>query len=97
NVLPGPHEIRLVDNAFAAEPVAVEIVEGERIEVTMTARSIATDTSLVGLYRQRRPATIERTITAEQVRTTPGTMGDPVRAIQNLPGVVRAPLDSRCG
>jgi hypothetical protein len=94
NVLPGPHEIRLVDNAFAAEPVAVEIVEGERIEVTMTARSIATDTSLVGLYRQRRPATIERTITAEQVRTTPGTMGDPVRAIQNLPGVVRTPLDA---
>jgi hypothetical protein len=94
NVAPGPHEIRLVDNAFAAPPATIDIGEGERVEVSMTARSIATDESLVGLYRLRRPATIERTITAEQVRTTPGTMGDPIRAVQNLPGVVRTPLDA---
>ncbi len=94
NVALGPHEVRLVDNAFAAAPATVAIAEGERVEVAMTARSIATDESLVGLYRMRRPATIERTITAEQVRTTPGTMGDPIRAVQNLPGVVRTPLDA---
>ena len=94
NVAPGPHEILLVDTAFAAPPAAVEIAQGERVEVTMSARTIATDESLVGLYRVRRPATIERTLTSEQVRTTPGTMGDPIRAVQNLPGVVRTPLDA---
>jgi outer membrane cobalamin receptor len=34
----------------------------------------------------------ERTLTQEEVRFLPGTGGDVVKAVQNLPGVARAPL-----
>jgi len=34
----------------------------------------------------------ERTLTKEEVRFLPGTGGDVVKAVQNLPGVARAPL-----
>jgi hypothetical protein len=94
NVAPGSHDVRLIDDAFAAPPADAVIAEGEQTNVTLTARSIATDETLIGVYRMRRPATIAHTITAEEVRTTPGTMGDPIRAVQNLPGVVRTPLDA---
>lgn len=30
-------------------------------------------------------------LTAEEIRTAPGTQGDPLRALQNLPGVARSP------
>jgi hypothetical protein len=94
NVATGAHRVELVDPAFVAPALELAVAEGERVDVTLTARSIATDESLLGVYRLRRPATIERTITAREVRATPGTMGDPIRAIQNLPGVVRTPLDA---
>ena len=41
-----------------------------------------------------RPAEGARTAEATDVRTQPGTMGDPLRAVANLPGVARAPLDT---
>ena len=33
----------------------------------------------------------ERILTPEEIRTLPGTQGDPLRALQNLPGVARSP------
>ena len=33
-----------------------------------------------------RPSGDEHTLTAEDLEVTPGTLGDPVRAIQSLPG-----------
>lgn len=41
-----------------------------------------------------RPADGARAADASDVRTQPGTMGDPLRAVANLPGVARAPLDT---
>jgi hypothetical protein len=38
------------------------------------------------------PGAVARTVLdAEEVRTAPGTQGDPLRALQNLPGVARTP------
>lgn len=38
------------------------------------------------------PEVVERVLTMDQVRYLPGTGGDVVKAVQNLPGVNRAPL-----
>ncbi|HMV68225.1 MAG TPA: Plug domain-containing protein, partial [Myxococcota bacterium] len=38
------------------------------------------------------PVTAEEAVPASLVRVLPGSAGDPVRALQNLPGVARAPL-----
>jgi TonB family protein len=55
-----------------------EIVDGE---VRTTARKIPPDVT-------------RRTITLEEVRRIPGTRGDVVRVVQNLPGVARPPAFS---
>ena len=55
-----------------------EIVDGE---VRTTARRIPPDVT-------------RRTITLEEVRRVPGTRGDVVRVVQNLPGVARPPAFS---
>lgn len=37
------------------------------------------------------PKSTTRVLSREEIRTVPGTQGDPLRAVQNLPGVARAP------
>lgn len=49
---------------------------------------------VIGTWRRQREEVVRRVLTAEEVRTTPGTLGDPLRAISNLPGAVRTPLDA---
>lgn len=38
------------------------------------------------------PAPVERRLSREEIRTMPGSQGDPLRALQSLPGVARAPF-----
>ncbi len=39
----------------------------------------------------RAPSVAGRTLSREEIATLPGTQGDPLRALQNLPGVARTP------
>jgi hypothetical protein len=41
--------------------------------------------------RARAPAVAARTLGREEIATLPGTQGDPLRALQSLPGVARTP------
>jgi TonB family protein len=41
---------------------------------------------------RRRPEVTVHTLETEEVRTVPGTQGDLLKAVQNLPGVARAPF-----
>ena len=50
------------------------------------------ETIEVTVERQVDPA--EREIALDRIVNLPGTLGDPVRALQNLPGVARAPFGS---
>ena len=38
------------------------------------------------------PAPVERQLSREEIRTLPGSQGDPLRSLQALPGVARAPF-----
>ncbi|HRI09450.1 MAG TPA: TonB-dependent receptor, partial [Nannocystaceae bacterium] len=40
----------------------------------------------------RHPAPVERHLDREELRTLPGSQGDPLRALQSLPGVARTPF-----
>jgi hypothetical protein len=41
--------------------------------------------------RRARPNVTARTLSREEIATLPGSQGDPLRALQNLPGVARTP------
>jgi len=93
-IAPGAHGVEVVDPALRVDRVEVVVVEGEVLEVDILARPEAGADEAVGLYYRTRTEVVSRALTADELRTTPGTMGDPVRAVQNLPGVVRTPFDS---
>lgn len=50
------------------------------------------DAGVVGVYQRERVEVTQRTITMEEVRRIPGTFGDPIRVVQNLPGAARSPF-----
>ncbi|RME27496.1 MAG: hypothetical protein D6798_04410, partial [Deltaproteobacteria bacterium] len=47
---------------------------------------------LVGYYRLPTEQVTKRTISTEEIKRIPGTFGDPVRVVQNLPGAARSPM-----
>ncbi|MCB9777402.1 MAG: TonB family protein [Alphaproteobacteria bacterium] len=47
---------------------------------------------IVGVYRIPTEDVTRRTISTDEIKRIPGTFGDPVRVVQNLPGAARAPL-----
>jgi len=72
----------------------VEVVTGEVSDAKLWIRNLNyKENETVGLYEKPRPPEVtRRTISVEEVRRIPGTFGDPVRVIQNLPGAARAPF-----
>jgi hypothetical protein len=49
---------------------------------------------ILGFYNRTPDDPLYRSLDPESARLLPGTLGDPLRAVQNLPGTVRMPLDS---
>ena len=90
----GTYTVLLDDPVLEIVPLEVTVVQGEQVELVLKAAAARADDEIVGVYVRRKHQVTTRTLTAEELRTTPGTMGDPVRAIQSLPGVVRTPFDA---
>lgn len=91
---PGEHTIEIVDPSLRLAPVIFTLGAGEVAEVQLVADAQGSDQVALGTYRRQQSEVVTRSLSATELRTTPGTMGDPVRAVQNLPGVVRTPFDS---
>ncbi|MCB9744375.1 MAG: TonB-dependent receptor [Alphaproteobacteria bacterium] len=91
---PGSYTLELIDEVLQLAPIPLEVVPGERLDLELTASLQSQEYEAVGMYRAPTEQVIRRSLTAEELRTTPGTMGDPVRAVQNMPGVIRTPFDS---
>ncbi|MEY3212624.1 MAG: hypothetical protein RIT28_3105 [Pseudomonadota bacterium] len=91
---PGPVVVRLESAAWSLAPVEVTLEDGKLVELDLRVDAPVSEEAAIGVYRRRSPQAVVRTVSAEEVRTTPGTLGDPVRALVNLPGVVRTPFDS---
>lgn len=76
---------------------AVAVAEGTVAELTLrlapaTPIDIGRGEVIEVVGERRGLEVIERRIDADEIRYLPGTGGDVVRAVQNLPGVARAPL-----
>jgi len=91
---PGTYSVLLDDPVLEADPLEITIEPGRVTELTLVALATGAEDEIVGVYVRRKHQVTTRTLSAEELRTTPGTMGDPVRAVQSLPGAVRTPFDS---
>jgi TonB family protein len=73
----------------------VEVTEAQVTDLTLWIKNRSyRDDEIVIVYRQESDDITRRTVTVREIRRIPGTFGDPVRVIQNLPGAARAPFGS---
>ncbi len=54
----------------------------------------APDEGLVATFFRPGGPPVIRRLSAEEIAVIPGTLGDPVRAVSNMPGVLRTPLEA---
>ncbi len=97
---PGVWTLSSSAEGFRLDPVDLEVKPGRVAEARLfavldrpwaDARDV--DESVVVVGRRVTPEITERVLSAEQARYLPGTNGDVVRVVQNLPGVARPPLN----
>ena len=89
----GRWSVRSGQPGYDAVSQPVSIVEGQVTTAKLWMRNQAyADTGILGLYSVPTTDVSRRSITIEEVKRVPGTFGDPVRVVQNLPGAARAPF-----
>ncbi|MCP4809146.1 MAG: TonB family protein [Proteobacteria bacterium] len=82
----------LVPELLELELTAGTVAQAELYLIADTEASGQSDLEIV-IEEERISAEIgERRLTAEEIQYLPGTSGDVVKVVQNLPGVARAPL-----
>jgi TonB family protein len=91
DVAPGPHVVKLRAREIQNADVKLTLTAGKRLDTTIYVQRRERYVSTV---RAQRPVveTVETVLSGDEVRRIPGTQGDTVRAVQNLPGVARSPF-----
>ncbi|MBL4689239.1 MAG: TonB-dependent receptor [Nannocystaceae bacterium] len=72
--------------------VELPLRNNKRLSVYLTPATHTVYRTVVKAPRPPEPGRVTtRELSAEEIRTLPGTQGDPLRALQNFPGVARTP------
>ncbi|MHB8417457.1 MAG: TonB family protein [Myxococcales bacterium] len=90
---PGKFQVRIVEANHEPEAEDESIAAGERTRVTYFLRPKSFGLFETVVVGQREEREVNRyTLSRQELETTPGSFGDPIRVLQDLPGVARAPL-----
>ena len=89
---PGSYIVRVEAAGFVPyrSMEAVELVDGQELTIRLEEEGA----ELESVVRARRPHSqlTTRSMNAEELERVPGSAGDPIRAIQSLPGMNRTPM-----
>src|SRR6185503_20036442 len=94
----GDRALTVIISDTAHEPCIRNFTPAELSGAVPAAWSCFARARAGGLYETRvrakaeHPEETKQTLTKAELTTVPGTVGDPLRVIQNLPGVARAPF-----
>ncbi len=90
---PGKYEVTVELSGFEPLTVEEDVVAGEQTEVKYRLSTKADSGVIDVQVRGSKPPreVTKRTVTAREISRIPGTNGDALRSIQNLPGVARPP------
>ena len=93
-IAPGPLRLEADVPGVRLDPVETTLAEGEVVSVTLWAQPTGLDPGIVGTYSRGRAEIARRSLDAAELRAMPGSLGDPLRAVVNLPGTTRSPLET---
>ncbi len=89
----GNHMVTYAASGFQTSFTFEEISDGQRSEVVVYLKARELNTfETVTRARPAKKEVAKITLSREEVRKVPGTFGDPIRVIENLPGLARAPF-----
>ena len=91
---PGRARVVIAAPGFETFEEIVEVAPRKAVERQLFPRPTELNpfrTVVRGAATPQRPETTARTLSREEIATMPGSQGDPLRALQNLPGVARTP------
>ena len=90
----GYHTVRVRAPGYEPLRSEEEVVEGLRTDVVYFLRPspVGANRTVVRVRKERKEVS-HTELVAEEIRRIPGSLGDPIKAVQNLPGVARAPYD----
>lgn len=90
----GLHRVIVAVPGYEKFETEEEIFLGEAIDVVyfMKENPIGVGESTVRVKKEKKEVA-RRSIAIETIERIPGTFGDPVKVVQNLPGVARSPFD----
>jgi hypothetical protein len=96
NVAPGAWPVRIADPAWRLpDDAIIEVLPGERVDVALwVAPDRAAANEIVALYDPTASVGVVRTVDVDRARAIPGTLGDPLRALSQEPGLSRSPYDA---
>jgi TonB family protein len=90
---PGDYTTRVSSTGYNALRSPETIKPREVLEVIYSLEAEYYDPYTVRTTAKRQRSEVSRqTLALDEIRRVPGTNGDPVRVVQNLPGVARAPF-----
>jgi len=91
-LLPGTYEVAATSPDHRRERLEVTVSAGEEIRLDFLLEPLKISPYEVVVKGERETTSLtRRTLRREQLRSVPGTFGDPLRVVQNLPGVARPP------
>ena len=89
----GQHKVRIKAPFFETLEQYEVIAEGEVLEVLYFATRLSKNPyEVIVRAKAPRKEVARRTLQLEEIRRVPGTQGDAIRVVQNLPGVARTPF-----
>jgi TonB family protein len=92
-VLPGSYKVLAVDPRFERLERPITLAKREALEVRLWMRPKGGNPYETVVEGEREVIEVtRRTLQRQQLTSVPGTFGDPIRVIQTLPGMQRAPF-----
>lgn len=88
----GKYQVQALSLQHKKQTVQVEIREGEQARATFYLEPLQQNPYETVVRGKRRQTVVTRvTLRGRQLTTVPGTFGDPIRVVENLPGLARTP------
>jgi TonB family protein len=92
DLAPGRYRVMVEAGGFASVDLSEEVTAGEVTELTYRLTPDLGDAIQVSVFGTRPPREVlRRTITRQEMTRVPGSSGDALRSLQNLPGLARPP------
>ncbi len=91
-VPPGNYKVEALSTEHKKEIVSAEVTAGKQTRVTFYIKPRRVNPYETVVRGKRRQTSVSRvSLRQKELTTVPGTFGDPVRVVENLPGVARVP------